>query len=194
VSLSPSQLLYAPCADLYALGYGGQLIENPESAIIVSFILADGQKIDITIRKGRNGNINVKVDNVVAAKSLGSLEEPFTIYSPGLAGIARHEEFISNGVLLRTIARGDANLVLRNILLRLSDSGHTDAWEAFLDDLRKLFQDIDVEVIYHTETDEYTAYRHKLRFSCHLYEKICNLPSLRYISCSTVFAMQLWRR
>jgi hypothetical protein len=122
LSLSPSQLLYAPCADLYALGHGGQLIENPDSAIIVSFVLADGQKIDIKIRKGRNGNINVKVDNVGAAKSLGSLEEPFTIYSPGLAGIARHEVFISNGVLLRTIARGDANLVFRNILLRLSDN------------------------------------------------------------------------
>jgi hypothetical protein len=155
ISLSPAQLLYAPCADLYALGYGGQLIESPASAIEVSFVLADGQKIELTIRKGRNGNIHVNIDNVQAAKSLGSLEQPYTIYSPGLAGIARHEEFISNGVLLRTIARGDANLVFRNILLRLSGDDHAEAWEAFLDDLRKLFSDVAIDVAYHAETDEH---------------------------------------
>ena len=33
VSLSPTQLLYLPCVDLYALGYGGQLIEDPKTAI-----------------------------------------------------------------------------------------------------------------------------------------------------------------
>jgi hypothetical protein len=155
LSLSPAQLLYAPCADLYALGYGGQLIEKRAKAIEVSFVLADGERIDVTISKGRNGNIHVHVNNVIAAKTLGSLASPFTIYSPGLAGIARNEEFISNGVLLRTIARGDANLVFRNILLRLSANDHADAWSAFLDDLRKLFPDIKVEVAYHVETDEH---------------------------------------
>lgn len=155
LSLSPSQLLYAPCADLYALGYNGQLIENPESAIDVSFVLVDGEKIDLTIRKGRNGNIHVSVNNVLSARSLGSLEEPFTIYSPGLAGIARSEEFISNGVLLRTIARGDANLVFRNILLRLSSPEHDEAWLEFLEALRKLFQEINLEVRYNVETDEH---------------------------------------
>lgn len=153
LSLSPSQLLYAPCADLYALGHGGRLSENRASAIEVSFVLADGKEIKLTISKGRNGNIHVNVDNVPAAKSLGRLEEPFTIYSPGLAGIARNEEFISNGVLLRTIARGDANLVFRNILHRLSS--HDAAWSEFLDDLRKLFPNIDLEVKYDVETDEH---------------------------------------
>lgn len=106
----------------------------------MSFVLGDGGKIDLTIRKGRNGNIHVNVDNVPAARTLASLENPFTIYSPGLAGIAKSEEFTSNGVLLRTIARGDANLVFRNILLRLSQTEHTTDWLAFLDDLRKILK------------------------------------------------------
>lgn len=89
------------------------------------------------------------------SETLASLENPFTIYSPGLAGIAKSEEFISNGVLLRTIARGDANWVFRNILLRLSQTEHTTDWLAFLDDLRKLFIDIEVEVVYQSETDEH---------------------------------------
>lgn len=113
VSLSPAQLHYSPCADLYALGFGGQLIESTDSAIELKLVLSDGEQVGLIIRKGRNGNIHVVVDNVSAARKLASLESPFTIYSPGLAGIARSEAFISNGVLLRTIARGDANLVDR---------------------------------------------------------------------------------
>jgi energy-coupling factor transporter ATP-binding protein EcfA2 len=155
LSLSPTQLLYSPCANLYALGQGGQLLETPDSAIGVSFVLDDGKKINLIIGKGRNGNIHVTVDNVTAAKSLANLEKPFTIYSPGLAGIARNEEFISTGVLLRTMARGDANLVFRNILLRLSDSDHAEAWSDFLDDLRKLFTDIKITVSYNDRTDEH---------------------------------------
>jgi hypothetical protein len=152
VSLSPTQLLYSPCVDLYALAFGGQLMESEESAIELTFVLKNGQKISLTIRKGRNGNILVAIENVSAARDLANIEKPFTIYSPGLAGIARHENFISNGVLLRTIARGDANLVFRNILLRLSDS---DAWSEFLDDLRKIFSEIEIEVKYRQETDEF---------------------------------------
>lgn len=155
LSLSPSQLLYSPCADLYALGYGGQLVEPPDSAIELTLILANGEKVCLEIRKGRNGNIHIHVDNVPAARNLASLEKPFTIYSPGLAGIARSELFISNGVLLRTIARGDANLVLRNILLRLSDESHQGAWLEFISDLRQLFGDIDIVVSYNEDTDEH---------------------------------------
>lgn len=155
LSLSPAQLLYSPCADLYALGSGGQLIEDRESAIELTLVLADGEKVCLAVRKGRNGNIHVHVDNVPAASKLASLEKPFTIYSPGLAGIARSEYFISNGVLLRTIARGDANLVLRNILLRLSNESHKEAWSEFLDDLKQLFGDIDIAVSYKDETDEH---------------------------------------
>ena len=154
VSLSPTQLLYSPCIDLYALAFGGQLKESEESAIEFSFVLKNGEKIDISIRKGRNGNILVAVKNVSAARQLADIEKPFTIYSPGLAGIARQENFISNGVLLRTIARGDANLVFRNILFRLSS---LEAWSEFLDDLRKIFPDIEIEVQYRTETDEFIA-------------------------------------
>lgn len=150
LSLSPTQMLYSPCIDLYALGTGGRLFEGREFAIELSLTLADGKKIKIEIRRGRNGNIHVHVDNVAAARMLASLKNPFTIYSPGLAGIARSETLISDGVLLRTIARGDANLVLRNILLRLSGE---DAWNDFLEDLRQLFENISVQ--FNPETDEH---------------------------------------
>lgn len=153
LSLSPTQLLYSPCVDLYALGFGGKLVEKAESAIELILTLSTGEEIVIEIRRGRNGNIKVKVENAPVAKILSSLKIPFTIYSPGLAGIARYETFISDGVLLRTIARGDANLVLRNILMRLS--GRSEEWSDFKSDLKQLFDQIEISVEFAPETDEH---------------------------------------
>jgi hypothetical protein len=153
LSLNPTQLLYSPCVDLYALGCGGRLLEASESAIELKLTLSNGEQIVVEIRRGRNGNIHVKVENVSVAKTLSSLKSPFTIYSPGLAGIARHETYISDGVLLRTIARGDANLVLRNILIRLS--GKPEEWSDFTGDLKQLFEQIEISVEFAPETDEH---------------------------------------
>jgi len=153
LSLSPGQLLYSPCIDLYALGENGQLLERQEKAIETSLVLQNGQQVDIIIRKGRNGNIHTTVNNVGEARNLASLENPYTIYSPGLAGIARNEMYISNGVLVRTIARGDANLVFRNILLRLHEQN--GQWDAFMGDLCEIFPNIQIRVDYISETAEY---------------------------------------
>lgn len=52
-----------------------------------------------------------------------------SILVPGLSGIPVREEFYSDAVVNRGIARGDANLYLRNVLLRIYDD----------DNLRSLF-------------------------------------------------------
>ncbi len=154
-SLSPDDLMYSPCADLLALGYGGRLKEREEQPIEISLRLSSGQEVSVKVRKGRNRNINASIDNVEAARMIANLEEPFTIFSPGLAGIARYENYVSNGVLLRTIARGDANLVLRNILLRLSQEEQSSAWNDFIQDLAELFPEIFIDVKFDYETDEH---------------------------------------
>lgn len=155
VSLSPQQLLYSPCSDLYALGHNGRLKEDVNSAIEIDVNLSDSNTIKVTIKRGRNGNINVTVLNTESAKSIASLSEPFTIYSPGLAGIARHETYMSDGVLLRTIARGDANLAFRNVLLRLSAQSRKEDWDSFISDLQEIFSNISIKVNFNKETDEY---------------------------------------
>ena len=42
ISLSPDQLLYSPCADLYALGHKEALKEDAERAISVDIVLNSG--------------------------------------------------------------------------------------------------------------------------------------------------------
>lgn len=95
------------------------------------------------------------MENVPVARSLSKLSEPYTIFSPGLAGIARHENYISDGVLLRTIARGDANLVFRNVLLRLTSADDPSSWNNFQEDIQKLFPGIGIEIQFENETDEF---------------------------------------
>ena len=150
-SLNPNQLIYSPSEDVYALGPGGKLFEPEDQAIRLDLNMESGKACSVEVRKGRNRNILVGVTNPELAQQLSSLEKPFSIFSPGLAGISKRETYVSDGVLFRTLARGDANLVLRNILLRLSGS---DAWIPFLSDLRDVFPDLDIEVAFKKETDE----------------------------------------
>lgn len=150
-SLNPNQLIYAPSEDIYALASGGKLIERDDQAICFDFNLTSGESCSVRLRKGRNRNILATIKNVETAKTLASLEQPFSIFSPGLAGIAKSENYVSDGVLLRTLARGDANLVLRNILLRL---WKTEQWDPFLNDIYHIFPNLGMYIRFNKEIDE----------------------------------------
>ncbi|MEM8608413.1 MAG: ATP-binding protein [Myxococcota bacterium] len=153
-SLNPRQLIYSPSDNVYSLGLGGKLVEKAEKAIRFEFTLQDGTSCALAIRKGRNRNIVVVVDNALVAQTLSSLGNPFSIFSPGLAGVAKTETYVSDGVLLRTLARGDANLVLRNILLRLWG---TEGWGSLMEDLHEVFPSLELEVSFKDATDEFIS-------------------------------------
>ena len=104
------------------------------------------------IRKGRITNIIVEPDNVEFAKSLSSLEAPYSVFSPGLAGVSRTENYVSDGVLLRALARGDANIVLRNILYRLREK---EEWMRFEEDLALIFPTVKLELRFDAKIDQY---------------------------------------
>ena len=151
-SLSPTQLIYSPAEDIHALGIGGKLFEDADKAISLDFNLISGESCGVDIRKGRNRNVLVAIKNKTVAERLSSLERPFSVFSPGLAGISKRENYVSDGVLLRTLARGDANLILRNILLRLKKS---QAWDGFLSDLQEVFPKIAIQVKFEEKTAEF---------------------------------------
>lgn len=152
-TLNVNQLIYCPSDDVYALGQDGRLYEDVDRAIKVSYTLDTGTTFSVTVRKGKNKNVLVSIDNATAAKPLSGLQNPFSIFSPGLAGISKKENYVSDGVLLRTLARGDANLVLRNILLRLSTD--TEGWARLISDLVYVFPGLGIQINYTSETDEF---------------------------------------
>ena len=151
-SLNPNQLIYSPSEDAYALGPGGKLLTQEDQAISLDLTLTSGKACSVSVRKGRNRNLVVTVRHAQVAKELSSLEKPFSIFSPGLAGITKRESYVSDGVLFRALARGDANLVLRNILLRL---WKTPAWQLLLNDLNEVFPGLAISVNFRERTDEF---------------------------------------
>lgn len=121
LSFNPSQLLYSPVADVLSLAHGGQLLEQAATQIEIEVVMSDGNKCKISVRRGRNRNIAVSLVGKVAGERLMNFDRPFTVYAPGLAGIAKEERYMSPGVVRRIVARGDANLVLRNVLAMISE-------------------------------------------------------------------------
>ncbi len=153
VTINPNELVYLPSNDPYCLGMGGQLREDPKSAIEVEFSFDDGQQAKVVLRKGRIKNILVEPTNSEYARALSTLENPYSVYSPGLAGIARSENYVSDGILLRALARGDANAYLRNILYRLQREN--DKWTRFEKDLSDMFPNTEIVIHYDEDIDEY---------------------------------------
>nr|WP_277346035.1 AAA family ATPase [Sneathiella chinensis] len=78
--------------------------------------------------KGRNPKV-VGVErrgNPRFGSTISSLDKPFSIYVPGLAGVQHHEELKAIPVVLRKIAGGEANLVLRNVIWQIKEQGKLD--------------------------------------------------------------------
>lgn len=161
-SLNPTDIIYSPSEDVYALGPGGRLSSDKDLGPQIEYTLSSGETCAVSFFKGKNRNIAVNVTNAPVAQKLARLDRPFSVFSPGLAGVAKREAYVSDGVLFRSLARGDANLVLRNILLRLwptatSDKDQQHRWSNFLSELREVFPTIDLRVAFDAALDEHTT-------------------------------------
>ncbi len=154
-TVNPAKLIYVPSEDVHALGIGGRLWEEAEKSVQIELCITSGELLSVSMNKGRNRNIQITVSDVDVAAKLADIESPFSIFTPGLAGVSKSEQYVSDGVLLRTIARGDANLVLRNTLLRLwGDDGQRIEWKEFTRDLNVIFPNIGILVAFNPKTDE----------------------------------------
>jgi predicted ATPase len=178
LSFNPTQMLYSPVADVLSLACGGQLQEATDDQIEIELTTDDGSTCKVAVRRGRNRNIAVLLQGRTLGERLMNLDSPFTIYAPGLAGIAKEERYLSPGVVRRIVARGDANLVLRNVLLMLRDAETAEMtirvrqvelgllkdlhdndwkgpWEQFKENMRELFTGIEFEVKFDKDRDEH---------------------------------------
>lgn len=153
-SLTPEQLIYAPFRDVYSLAYGGKLKTELKSAIQIEFTEKDtNDKSKVLIRKGKNKNIATEIHNKQIGELLRKIEEPFSIYVPGLAGIPSFEELKSPGLVRRAAARGDANNVFRNIIWLLHT--HEKSWKSFISDIKDIFPEIEIIASFNHERDEH---------------------------------------
>lgn len=157
-SLSSEQLLYTPIPDIYALGYGGNLKQDIGKSISIVFYKkkTDGNDdafTEVRISRGKNKNISVQIVGKELGLALQDIENPFSIFVPGLAGIASQEEYKNPGLLRRAVARGDANNYFRNVLWQLRSSDEK-SWTELKNKLSEIFPQITVDVHFDKDRDD----------------------------------------
>jgi len=160
-TLSPEQLIYTPLRDVSALAFGGDLKQSRQHAIEILFNeeVEDPQghgiesSTSVQIRRGKNKNIALSVNDGGLKEDISSLDNQFAMYVPGLAGIPSSEPYRTPAALRKAAARGDANAVLRNILWSLKSDN--DAWEVFSEHLSRVFPEIIVNPNFDPNVDEF---------------------------------------
>lgn len=159
-SVFPNQLIYSPVKDPYTLAKGGILKEDINQGIKVAFFEDTGESVAATFRKGKNKNISARFEGELVGQQLSSLENPFCMYVPGLAGIPSEEEIRAVGMVRRIAAKGDSNTVFRNVISLLKNDN--EKWLLFLDDLRVIFPDIDFSINADPNIDGYIDVKFRL--------------------------------
>lgn len=101
---------------------------------------------NLWLKAARNEGVSVHVpsNNALSAR-IRDREREFSAYIPGLAGIPLSEERHAQSIVLRQAAAGDANTVLRNILLLLrqrEDNAASDGPHPFTELQSRLSQAI----------------------------------------------------
>ena len=148
----PERLLYCPTDDFLDLHHGKRLTEGTS----VDFRYEFGQPPNSThasvkLQRGRNGVVKVQSEGTDLLNQIKNPQKSFSIYVPGLAGITIREEYRSEAVLNSGIARGDANLYLRNVLLRIQRSEIKR--QKFSDYLDRVFPGVQIRTEFEEASD-----------------------------------------
>jgi predicted ATPase len=130
----PERLRYCPTDDFLDLHHGRRLQES--TSIDFRYEAGDDAANDyalVKLQRGRNGVVSAESSGGALLKAIGDPRGFFSIYVPGLAGITIREEYRSEAIVSNGIARGDANLYLRNVLLRIERSqDRKERFDAYL--------------------------------------------------------------
>lgn len=129
-TLSEKNATYMPSPDYRNAGHGpeyGNFKETPQLDVKVEATAADGSAVSASmwIKSARNEGLSVHVpSNNIFVAALRDKTKEFSSYIPGLAGIPLFEEKRTKLIVQRQAAAGDANTVLRNVLLLLEGVSH----------------------------------------------------------------------
>ena len=152
-SISPTQLIYSPFRDVSALAPNRDLREEPKYAILIGFLDNNSNSVEVSVRKGRNKNITIELKGMTLGEELRRIEEPFSIFVPGLAGIPSAEEYKTPSIVRKAAAKGDANNVFRNVLNLLYRD--PENWHRFIEDFQLIFPNMDINIEFNPDRDEF---------------------------------------
>ena len=140
----PERLRYCPTDDFLDLHHGRRLQEGTSIDFRYETGIDDNADYaSVKLQRGRNGVVSAESGGGGLLEAISDPRGFFSIYVPGLAGITIREEYRSDAVVSNGIARGDANLYLRNVLLRIERSQARK--DRFADYLDRVFSGVRVD-------------------------------------------------
>lgn len=157
-TLSEKDATYMPSPDYRNAGNGpeyGNKGGTPQLDLRVQGQNDNGSEFEASmwIKSARNEGLSVHVpSNNTFVATLRDRNKEFSSYIPGLAGIPLSEEKRTKLIVQRQAAAGDANTVLRNVLLLLE--GVSDNGQTGLELVEKFVSDVMGELILNVEFDD----------------------------------------
>lgn len=151
-SIGQRELIYSPIKDVLSLGFNGQLSQVESEEIKLTYTDDLANEATVRVSKGKNKNIRLMLEGRLLGEKLQSLVNPYCSLVTGLAGIPADEEFETKIVVTKAAARGNSNGVFRNILLELSKK--VAKWNAFSDQIQRMFPGYSIEVSFNPEVHE----------------------------------------
>lgn len=147
------RLRYCPTEDFLDLRNGTRLTEGASIQFNYQGSAENGavKNANVRLERGRNGVVKAEVSGNQLLTDISDPKGFYSIYVPGLAGITIREEYRSELVVNNGIARGDANLYLRNVLLRITQNPARH--EKFLSYLQMVFPQIEVRAQFNETSD-----------------------------------------
>ena len=151
-SILPTELVYSPLREVSALVRGGELKQGEKYTMTMQLNDEELGTTYISVARGKNINVLATLQGKAFGETLQSMENPYSILVPGLAGIPYFEEFKSESIVRKAAARGDANNVFRNVLwlLRNDKAG----WEKFVQHLEIIFPGTGINVNFNDKVDD----------------------------------------
>lgn len=156
--ISDNQIKYSPTGNFADIGHGGPL-ENMSSGRR-SIITFQGKNDDnepasyrIELYRGRNSGAGVERSGNYPGfgSHITKNNPPFSIYVPGLAGVPHFEEFRTSAIVMRKIAGGEANSVLRNVMLMIVRKKRLQ----FLKErMKEVFPKFDIQIDFDVNKDQ----------------------------------------
>ncbi|WP_417814031.1 AAA family ATPase [Thalassospira alkalitolerans] len=151
-AFAEENLRYSPASDFASLGhgspFGNRWDQNRAKVVFEAIEEEEPHEYSIELYKGRNPRV-VGVERYGSLRlgsNIYSLEHPFSVYVPGLAGVPHFEELKATPVILRKIAGGEANLVLRNVIWQIQCN---ETLDTLVSNLNNFFPGLDI----HTKFD-----------------------------------------
>lgn len=127
-TFTPDKVRYQPTREFWDLAHEDRLVEGaPPISVAFEFEEAKAGEAskfeyEVKVSRGAGESIVLEVTDLERTTQMFSdSSRPFSIYVPGLAGIPLREEYRVDAILARGIAGGEANLYLRNVLLRIHE-------------------------------------------------------------------------